>query len=216
MRILKIILSCLFCMQGLYATAQNEERYVLASRGLRLRETPYLKGAVITTIPYGERIVFTDDKTLCPDTIDALHGYWRKTNYHGKEGYLFDGYTSVFPAPNIYKRWTTMKEYVFDHWKPVRQAGTTAGYNWFGGDTVRCTTWKVPGKIIFEDCTSYEEEYFEIVEFENADIQEVFLIGTQINYCFRGFSLDRDFEPREEDGIPCWYANVSREPLKTS
>ena len=73
---------------------------VLATSGMNLRDAP--KGAVLQKIPYGARIKTLQAKsTTNPETIEGIQGNWVKVEYNGATGFLFDGFLSTLPAPEL-------------------------------------------------------------------------------------------------------------------
>ena len=73
---------------------------VLASSGINLRDAP--KGTVLQKIPYGARIKTLQAKsTSNPETIEGIQGNWVKVEYNGAMGFLFDGFLSTLPAPEL-------------------------------------------------------------------------------------------------------------------
>jgi hypothetical protein len=73
---------------------------VLTSSGMNLRDAP--KGTVLQKIPYGARIKTLQAKsTTNPETIEGIQGNWVKVEYNGTLGFVFDGFLSTLPAPEL-------------------------------------------------------------------------------------------------------------------
>jgi hypothetical protein len=73
--------------------------HVLATSGLRLRDEPG-GGKVLASLPYGTSVVARQPHWEGEELrIEGIKGRWRKVDWKGAEGYVFDGYMSVFPAP---------------------------------------------------------------------------------------------------------------------
>lgn len=79
-------------------------RTVNAKSGLILRGGPSTKSVIITTIPFGEKVLVGRDYELNePAIFENIQGYWVKAIYHGREGYLFDGFLNDKPAYDIFQ-----------------------------------------------------------------------------------------------------------------
>jgi len=79
---------------------QAHSQNVLAISGLKLRVTPELSGQLIKVIPFGESITVIE-ATNISQTIEWMQGEWLKVAYQGLEGYVFDGFISKLPVPNL-------------------------------------------------------------------------------------------------------------------
>jgi len=67
---------------------------------MNLRDAP--KGVVLHKIPFGERIKALQPKsTTNQETIEDIQGNWVKVEYNGATGFLFDGFLSTLPAPEL-------------------------------------------------------------------------------------------------------------------
>ncbi|MBE7439409.1 MAG: SH3 domain-containing protein [Spirochaetales bacterium] len=88
-------------MVGPRATGSaSGEKYVQASGGLRLRETPEVSGKVILTMPDGTatRLIAESGPEI---EISGKKGKWTKVNYTGYEGWVFGGFlTDQKPQPD--------------------------------------------------------------------------------------------------------------------
>ncbi len=101
---------------GNYTT--NDELYVYAPSGLKLRSTPDGE-TVLATIPFGAKLKVLEQRKVLPQikTVDGLNGYWAKISYEGKTGYIFDGYLSFLPTPK--EGCTSLSKYCGDFFKPA-------------------------------------------------------------------------------------------------
>ncbi|MEO1436862.1 MAG: SH3 domain-containing protein [Bacteroidota bacterium] len=81
------------------ATKTIEKRFIYAPSGLNLRNGPSTSDEKIETISYGSEIELLDCPGKAILTIDGLKGKMCKVRYDGKEGFIFTGYLSRFPAP---------------------------------------------------------------------------------------------------------------------
>lgn len=67
---------------------------ITAPSGMRLRATPSLKAKVVTSVPYDSMVVACQE-TFGQMTYEDMTGYWRKVEFHGKVGYMFDGFLEI-------------------------------------------------------------------------------------------------------------------------
>ena len=65
-----------------------------APSGMRMRATPSLKGKVVTSVPH-DSLVNACQETFGEMTYEEMVGYWRKVEYKGKVGYMFDGFLEI-------------------------------------------------------------------------------------------------------------------------
>jgi hypothetical protein len=73
---------------------------VLASSGMNLRDAP--KGTVLQKIPYGARVKALHAKSNAnAETVEGIKGNWVKVEYNGATGFLFDGFLSALPVPEL-------------------------------------------------------------------------------------------------------------------
>lgn len=89
--------------QNLIATSKDEEvnYYVLAPSGLNLRSGPGLQSAIIRKIPYGEPVTPEGQKEGDFLVVDNIKGQMLSVSHKGQAGYLFSGYLSPVPVPDI-------------------------------------------------------------------------------------------------------------------
>lgn len=76
--------------------------FVHALDGLKLRQEPSLKAPVITILDYGEPITLlgsTPEDT--PFNVGYTTGKWVHVDVNGIVGYVFDGFTSTLPIPEV-------------------------------------------------------------------------------------------------------------------
>ena len=102
---MKYLLLCMsvILFNGLHAIdnySSNETLNVLAISGLKFRDKP--EGNVLQTIPYGSKVVTLEPKNYdYLKTVEGIKGAWVKVNFNGNFGYVFDGFLSSLPAPNL-------------------------------------------------------------------------------------------------------------------
>lgn len=111
----KTLLIFIFLCQIGHLMAQNsrfkdgETLYIWAASGLNLRDKPDAKGTKLTTIPYGSKVIVQPNiGAKVPFEVEqfkdfSVKGYWLLVKYDNTEGYLFDGFLSKLPAPNLQK-----------------------------------------------------------------------------------------------------------------
>jgi hypothetical protein len=77
-------------------------RFVAAPSGLRLRETPDVKGKLVVTAPYSSSVELLKKQPAAPKTltIEGKKGKFVYVQYEGKKGYVFDGFLQEdYPQP---------------------------------------------------------------------------------------------------------------------
>ncbi|WP_417602666.1 SH3 domain-containing protein [Owenweeksia hongkongensis] len=72
---------------------------IIAKSGMRLRATPSLKAKVVTSVPYDSMVVACQE-TFGEMTYEEMTGYWRKVEFHGKSGFMFDGFLEIIAVRN--------------------------------------------------------------------------------------------------------------------
>ncbi len=75
---------------------------VHALNGLKLRHEPSIHAQVITVLDYGEAMTFlgeTPEST--PFHVGYASGKWVHVDVNGLDGYVFDGFTSTLPIPEV-------------------------------------------------------------------------------------------------------------------
>lgn len=76
--------------------------YVHALNGLKLRQEPSLKAPVITVLDYGEPITLLGSTPAdAPFNIGYTVGKWVHVDVNGIDGYVFDGFASSLPIPDV-------------------------------------------------------------------------------------------------------------------
>jgi uncharacterized protein YgiM (DUF1202 family) len=90
--------------------AQSKTVYNAFKAGLSIRETPSSQAAVISKIPYGEKLTLVNPYS---DTFTVVNegmiGYWNLIEYKGKKGYVVGIYLFDMPPPKATVK--TMKDY---------------------------------------------------------------------------------------------------------
>lgn len=111
-----------FLFITLFSSAQYiniKDEYVAAKSGLSIREKPEAGSAILDKIPYGTKIKVTHNYDEMKSVVtEGMEGYWVKTTYKGKTGYVVSSYLLPMPVPGAGVK--TMKEY-------LAQLSTVAG-----------------------------------------------------------------------------------------
>ncbi|MCB1143870.1 MAG: SH3 domain-containing protein [Leptospiraceae bacterium] len=78
------------------------EMYVSSTSGLIIRSKPNLESEKIGLIPYGTKVLVSK-RDPNAEYVEILNksGSWRKIQYEGKKGYVFDGFLSVYNEKEI-------------------------------------------------------------------------------------------------------------------
>lgn len=90
---------------------RTETVYVAAKSGLSIREKPDAKATVLGKIPYGTKITTTynSEEEQKDIVTEGLQGYWIKTSWNGKTGYVVNSYLLPVAVPKAGTK--TMKDY---------------------------------------------------------------------------------------------------------
>ncbi len=172
--------------------------HVLAPSGLVLRDKP--NGKPITVVPYGSEVtVLKDTEKLQSHELDGYTGLWQKVMYNNTTGYLFDGLTSRFQAPNI-KEPSTLNPSFIDIYFPktkwftyIMESSTVYKQKIEIEDVFKVNTYSFTTNrsyyfrngIIYSydmvrvDSTGYFSLYF--IEIPDISFQELFLLHNLIN-----------------------------------
>ena len=89
--------------------SQTNDLYVSARSGLSMRQTPDAKAAVLLKIPYGTKLKPAHNDTTISISTEGLNGFWVKTTFNGKTGYIVDSYLLPWPPPKTIVK--TMSDY---------------------------------------------------------------------------------------------------------
>lgn len=94
----------------LHAAAQTKTVYNAYKPGLSMRDKPGTQGAVLTKIPYGEKLTivnpFNDTTTV---VNEGMKGYWNLVEYKGRQGYVVGIYLLEIAPPKATVK--TMQDY---------------------------------------------------------------------------------------------------------
>jgi hypothetical protein len=96
-----VIILVILLVNSVCAWAQTM-RFVAAPSGLRLRETPDVKGKIVVTAPYSSSVELLKKQPTAPKTltIEGKKGKFVYVQYEEKKGYVFDGFLQEeYPQP---------------------------------------------------------------------------------------------------------------------
>ncbi len=106
----KFILFLLFFIFTFSIFAQSKTVFNAFKPGLSIREMPSSQAAIISKIPYGEKLTLINQYA---DTVmvvnEGMAGYWNLVEYKGKKGYVVGIYLFDMPPPKVSVK--TMKDY---------------------------------------------------------------------------------------------------------
>jgi len=75
---------------------------VSATSGLSMRMAPGLSAEKIMIIPHGAEVeVILRDENPLEETVEWTKGQWTYVEYDGRRGYVFDGFLTSLPIPNL-------------------------------------------------------------------------------------------------------------------
>ncbi len=130
------------CISGFFsniyaigAYSPKDTLYVWAYNGLVLRSKPDPKASPIASIAYGNAMVVVSKNPQWAHQIQEygdfkLHGHWVEVRYQDSlQGYVFDGYLSLFPArtyPRKTEEFEELLQYFETIWGPGK--GTRLDY----------------------------------------------------------------------------------------
>jgi hypothetical protein len=144
---------------------QDNDVYIFAQPGLKLRDYPRQEMKKKTVIPYGTRIrVISRDVNNLPFLSEGIRGNWIKVNYNDTVGYVFDGFLSRVPPPKD-------------------QLMTSSPF---------MELLNKSGSILEVEKSSFKEDYWSGVKYtvKNIRLSELFIIGRVYgNYHLKGESL---------------------------
>ena len=178
-----VIIALMLIFPGLSMAIQSyssgQQLNVLATSGMNLRDAP--KGAVLQKIPYGARVKTLQPKsTTNPETIEGIQGNWVKVEYNGTHGFLFDGYLSTIPAPELNSE--SLYKYASVNFRPV-STRLPVSFLYYGDGMEEKTTqiFSNSRDTIVYLSESYHEGFKETLSIPNISMEEAYLI---IRACF--------------------------------
>ena len=196
-----------FTFKNEQPVGDSNSYHVMALSGLKMRDLPSLKGKKILTIPYnGEvEVIATGFGALKVKELEDFYieGEWVQVSYNGKEGYVFNGYLTQFPLPDLnmkldFKNYkTAIEQYLGTKFHPK-------------GDKFNETTWssnckeknscicgyslKYVNNILFkyESCNEEGLEYN--IEIQNITLTEAYFIIRALNLNEASEELTRSYD----------------------
>ena len=153
----------------------GQQLNVLASSGMNLRDAP--KGTVLQKIPYGARIKTLQAKsTTNPETIEGIQGNWVKVEYNGAMGFLFDGFLSTLPAPEV--NGANLHSYAKKWMNPLSELIEIDYHRYNMGPSVRATQlFKLKSDTIVYFSDVYCEGGTEILSIPTISLEEANLLA---------------------------------------
>jgi hypothetical protein len=169
-----------------YKPGQKAYSYALSE--LKIRDTSNVKGKLLDTIPFGQDFIVLPTPTApVAFSLDGIPGHWIKVKYKNSIGFLFDGYSTIYPPPakegvniiDYFKKNFTIKEEKTkdkDHPDSDLMITTSEGVMYIHNSR--------------EDQNNYDES---ILEFPGITIYDgfVFLLAYQSE--IRGLTLNHEF-----------------------
>lgn len=83
-----------------FGVLAQSKYYTIAKAGLNLRENSSLNAPILITIPYGAGLDQFEWTNVAIE-LDNIDGFWVKTNYGGKIGFVASQYINNFPPPKV-------------------------------------------------------------------------------------------------------------------
>ncbi len=148
---------------------------VLATSGMNLRDAP--KGTVLQKIPYGARIKTLQAKsTTNPETIEGIQGNWVKVEYNGAMGFVFDGFLSTLPAPEV--NGADLHSYAKKWMNPLSELIEIDYHRFNMGPSVRATQlFKLKSDTVVYFSDVYYEGGTQILSIPNVSLEEAYLVS---------------------------------------
>lgn len=102
LKVMKKLIVILVSAIGLNAFAQDSPKHmnVLAVNGLNMRSKPESNARVVTKVDYGKQVEIVE-KTQVELKLGWVSDHWYKVRFRGREGFIYGGYLSHLPAPNV-------------------------------------------------------------------------------------------------------------------
>lgn len=201
-------------------------RYVWASK-LVLRTAPDRKSDEVARLSYGMQVTLLEDSPrsqIYREKVAKLHasgehpasevtldGYWRHVAAAGKEGWVFDGYLSRYPAPVEGSSQLTFGDDEIAYAAQV--FGVAHSWQWKKGDGKNSESYKIMRRQWkLDENTEASEINWSRVEFKlggSAEISTIVGNGSSSNLAFVGLPLTFNesllwwlhFHPFEGSGI---------------
>ena len=181
---------------------------VLAISGMNLRDAP--KGVVLQKIPYGARIKTLQPKENAnPDTIEGIQGNWVKVEYNGSTGFLFDGFLSTLPAPEM--NGADLHLYAKKWMNPLSELMEIDYHRFNMGPSVRATQlFKLKSDTVVYFSDVYYEGGTQILSIPDVSLEEAYLVAKA---CYAEFyettlkaspemlETEADYEPQALKGF---------------
>ena len=191
----------LFCALCLFNTSvflaqelSNSNYYVWAKSGLSLRESPDKNSKKLTIIGYSENVTFISN-TFEAFTVTEFNGFdytdnWFKIKHKNLTGYVFGGYLSKTPPPNILDETNNLTTY-------LNRVFTKTGYVIYdryedcNDDDSNCIT---SSQTSYKEGASYsfwtgEGGGTETLSIPNLNILQAYILGTIFCETYKEFEI---------------------------
>lgn len=148
---------------------------VLAPSGMNLRDAP--RGNVLQLIPYGAQIKTLQAKSyMHSERVEGIKGNWVKVNYQGKTGFLFDGFLSSLPAPEL--NGGNFHEYTLKNLRPVSDLLEINNVPYHIGASIIATQlFEIGSDTVIYHLDGYCEGAMEILSIPNISLEEAYLVA---------------------------------------
>jgi len=186
-----VLVTSLSMCKGNYAV--KDTMNVLSINGLNIRQEASLTCSIIGNLKYGNEVIVVNTYNFKKtDTIDNRMGNWIQISFNDLEGFVFDGYLSGLPVPELdidrrhpYER---LNEYIRENFTPIQEPiRITEPYiDVDGKDANSSVVTKMSNNLTRKETYWYEEWedklYFEKIRFsELISLFEIFINGNN-NY----------------------------------
>jgi hypothetical protein len=145
---------------------------VFALSGVNLRDAP--RGNVIEKLLYGSSIRVLESKREGTDeTIEGVGGNWVRVQFNSSEGYIFDGFLSSLPAPQMAVN--EIQQYASKNFKSIKFVTLSYIDGFLGGEGIDVQMFKFNQDTIaygIDYSWQGKTEYFSV---PNISIEEAYL-----------------------------------------
>ncbi len=139
LKVMKKLIVILVSAIGLNAFAQDSPKHmnVLAVNGLNMRSKPESNARVVTKVDYGKQVEIVE-KTQVELNLGWVSDHWYKVRFRGREGFIYGGYLSHLPAPNVQQTQAISDLLPLYGASAFETDGSVIETKeWFGNDTVK-------------------------------------------------------------------------------
>jgi len=190
MKITTSIIFILFFSSTFWGQKTESPYFIYAMSGLKMRTSPAKDSSLITKIPFGTEVKIIDENLESPEIIiDGLKGRYILTEYADTTGYIFSGYISRIPVPNLTDSWFELKDYLVEKFGKSEKKTSTKEPNPYDSTDTRYGV-KYSDDIEYydfgEECNTNERMII-----KDITVREAFLFLTTFNAQYRNIKLDK-------------------------